>query len=136
MCVFVCVIYAREGFLVSTSFTMEQSSPLAAMQPSPVIFGNCFRSEATASYPGFPSVKKKFGPESFNFKDLSMRKPQPDYFSSKQVRGSSPAASLAADLSQNFHIDYRLVLFFNPWKVLEPKGRQLTFSSLSAAPRS
>jgi M-phase inducer tyrosine phosphatase len=28
-----------------------------------------------------------------------------DYFTVKEVRGSSPAASLAADLSQNFRID-------------------------------
>lgn len=28
-----------------------------------------------------------------------------DYFTAKDVRGSSPAASLAADLSQNFRID-------------------------------
>lgn len=28
-----------------------------------------------------------------------------DYFSVKEVRGSSPAASLAADLSQNFRLD-------------------------------
>ena len=32
---------------------------------------------------------------------------KPDYFQIKPVRGSSPTASLAADLSQNFHIDMR-----------------------------
>ena len=32
---------------------------------------------------------------------------KPDYFALKPVRGSSPTASLAADLSQNFHIDMR-----------------------------
>ncbi|KAL1960085.1 hypothetical protein VTO42DRAFT_257 [Malbranchea cinnamomea] len=84
---------------------MEHSSPLTAMQPSgPVLFGHCFRSESTTSYPSFPAVKK-FGPDSFNFKDLSMKKSRSDYFSAKPVRGSSPTASLAADLSQNFHID-------------------------------
>ena len=36
-----------------------------------------------------------------------MRKVSADYFSVKPVRESSPAASLAADLSQNFHIDHR-----------------------------
>ncbi|CAF9929489.1 cell division cycle- protein [Imshaugia aleurites] len=34
-----------------------------------------------------------------------MAKAPTDYFSLKPVRGSSPTASLAADLSQNFHID-------------------------------
>ncbi|KAL8968067.1 MAG: hypothetical protein Q9183_002639 [Haloplaca sp. 2 TL-2023] len=34
-----------------------------------------------------------------------MTKAPTDYFSLKPVRGSSPTASLAADLSQNFHID-------------------------------
>ena len=51
-------------------------------------------------------------PPSFNFKDLSMMrkskaKTDADYFSSRPMRGSSPTASLAADLSQNFHIDQR-----------------------------
>ncbi|KAF2101603.1 mitotic inducer phosphatase cdc25 [Rhizodiscina lignyota] len=46
-----------------------------------------------------------FGTNNFNFKDMSMLRSQSDYFSGTQVRGSSPAASLAADLSQNFHID-------------------------------
>ncbi|KAI4173292.1 MAG: hypothetical protein LQ343_003003 [Gyalolechia ehrenbergii] len=36
-----------------------------------------------------------------------MNKAPTDYFSLKPVRGSSPTASLAADLSQNFHIDQR-----------------------------
>lgn len=38
-----------------------------------------------------------------------MTKGPPDYFKLKPVRGSSPTASLAADLSQNFHIDRRFV---------------------------
>ncbi|KAI9754054.1 MAG: hypothetical protein M4579_004874 [Chaenotheca gracillima] len=46
------------------------------------------------------------GADAFNFKDMSMSKPPSgDYFTAKPVRGSSPTASLAADLSQNFHID-------------------------------
>ena len=36
-----------------------------------------------------------------------MAKAPTDYFSLKPLRGSSPTASLAADLSQNFHIDQR-----------------------------
>ena len=51
--------------------------------------------------------KLNFGPKSFNFKDLSMTKASTDYFNLKPIRGSSPTASLAADLSQNFHIDQR-----------------------------
>lgn len=57
-----------------------------------------------------------FGPSSFNFKDLSMAKAPTDYLNLKPVRGSSPTASLAADLSQNFHIDQRcnsLLLLFS-----------------------
>lgn len=86
---------------------MERSSPLAAMQPPSHPFGPWgFRPDATTSYPAFPSVTS-FGPNSFNFKDLSMKKSSSDYFALKPVRGSSPTASLAADLSQNFHIDQR-----------------------------
>lgn len=39
------------------------------------------------------------------FRDRIMPKSKPDYFSVKGVHGSSPTASLAADLSQNFRID-------------------------------
>ncbi|KAI9871187.1 MAG: cell division cycle- protein [Pleopsidium flavum] len=84
---------------------MERSSPLAAMQPSSHPFGHWnFRSDAPTSYAQFPGATD-FGPNSFNFRDLSMKKSSSDYFSLKPVRGSSPTASLAADLSQNFHID-------------------------------
>ncbi|KAE8340120.1 hypothetical protein BDV24DRAFT_69431 [Aspergillus arachidicola] len=77
---------------------MEHSSPLAAMQPPSVLFGHCFRSDARTSYPAFG-----LNSNSFNFKDLSMKKAHgADYFN---VKGTSPTASLAADLSQNFHID-------------------------------
>jgi M-phase inducer tyrosine phosphatase len=92
---------------------MEHSSPLAAMQPPSVLFGHghCFRSEVPTSFSSFGGIAG-FGPNSFNFKDLSMKKSHPDYFSVKPIHGSSPAASLAADLSQNFHIDQRLVRSF------------------------
>lgn len=85
---------------------MEHSSPLAAMQPPSVMFGHCFRSDAQ-SYSLHPM--SGFGGNPFNFKDLSMKKSNSDYFNMKPVRGSSPTASLAADLSQNFHIDQRYV---------------------------
>jgi M-phase inducer tyrosine phosphatase len=94
------------GFFV---VTMEHSSPLAAMQPPAVLFGHCFRSDAPPSFRSFGTMGG-FGPNSFNFKDLSMKKSQADYFTVKPMPGSSPAASLAADLSQNFHIDQRSVI--------------------------
>lgn len=84
---------------------MEHSSPLAAMQPPSVMFGHCFGSDAP-QFRSFGSMGG-FGPNSFNFKDLSMKKPSTDYFAVKPISGPSPAASLAADLSQNFHIDQR-----------------------------
>jgi len=42
-----------------------------------------------------------------------MKKAQPDYFAltAGRIRGSSPTASLAADLSQNFHIEQRYCAF-------------------------
>ena len=81
---------------------MEHSSPLAAMQPPSLIFRH---------YPYSSFDPLRLGPNSFNFKDLSAKHlQQPDYFSSKPViPASSPSASLAADLSQNFHIDQRWV---------------------------
>lgn len=88
---------------------MEHSSPLAAMQPPSVMFGHCFRPEPT-SYPSC-GPRSGIGASPFNFKDLSMKKGG-DYFNMKPVRGTSPTASLAADLSQNFHIDQRCVRCF------------------------
>ena len=84
---------------------MEYSSPLAAMRPQPCApWGN--RKDLPM---GMYNSYQTYGPNSFNFKDMSMVRSQPDYFTSNHVRGSSPAASLAADLSQNFHIDQRYV---------------------------
>lgn len=86
---------------------MERSSPLAAMQAPSLHFGDWgFRTNPSISNSHY-NGKLYFGPSSFNFKDLSMVKPTPEYFSLRPVRGSSPTASLAADLSQNFHIDQR-----------------------------
>ncbi|KAM5436390.1 m-phase inducer phosphatase [Microsporum ferrugineum] len=82
---------------------MEQSSPLAAMHPPSVHFGHCFRAEPASSFTQFPAVGN-FGPDSFNFRDLSMKRARTDYFNVKSTR-PSPTVSLAADLSQNFHID-------------------------------
>lgn len=90
---------------------MEGSSPLAALQPPSLQFGRwgC-RGEGESSYSQYGGQyggQLSFGPSSFNFKDLSMTKAPADYFGLKAVRGSSPTASLAADLSQNFHLDQR-----------------------------
>lgn len=75
------------------------------MQPPSMMFGHCFRADAPTSYPSLSG----FNQNSFNFKDLSMKKSGSDYFNMNPLHTSSPAASLAADLSQNFHIDQRFV---------------------------
>ena len=76
------------------------------------------RSDLRDAYAGYGSNyggRMGFGPSSFNFKDLSMVRAPQDYFSLKPIRGSSPTASLAADLSQNFHIDQRYTtVYSNP----------------------
>lgn len=90
---------------------MERSSPLAAMQPPCLLGPWAFAPDPPAlARPSFAD-RPVFGPNSFNFRDLSMKPPvgPADYFTLKPVRGSSPTASLAADLSQNFHIDKRCV---------------------------
>ncbi|EZF22020.1 hypothetical protein H112_05010 [Trichophyton rubrum D6] len=85
---------------------MEQSSPLAAMHPPSVHFGHCFRAEPASSFTQFPAAVPSFGPDSFNFRDLSMKRARADYFTAvKPAARPSPTVSLAADLSQNFHID-------------------------------
>ena len=92
---------------------MEQSSPLAAMHPPSVHFGHCFRAEPASSFTQFPAAVPSFGPDSFNFRDLSMKRARADYFTAvKPAARPSPTVSLAADLSQNFHIDQRCVLIY------------------------
>jgi len=92
---------------------MEASSPLAAMQATS--FMPTWGRDMYTSHPhAHLAPGNGFGPSSFNFRDLSMkRSSKPDYFQMQPVRGSSPTASLAADLSQNFHIDMRYGRF-NP----------------------
>lgn len=89
---------------------MQRSSPLAAMHPPALPFGHFGCRGEAQSYRdcgGQYGSRLGFNPSSFNFKDLSMEKAPTDYFNLKPVRGSSPTASLAADLSSNFHIDQR-----------------------------
>lgn len=82
---------------------MEASSPLAALHrpcPLPAWGGrDIFRSHSQTSFSN-PSS----GSGSFGLRE-QLHKPSADYFNVKDVRGSSPAASLAADLSQNFRLD-------------------------------
>jgi len=85
---------------------MEASSPLAAMQAPTAFMGHCRFKDPAPTYASYAAARN-LGPNNFNFRDMSMKKSQPDYFSLHPVRGSSPTASLAADLSQNFHIDQR-----------------------------
>ena len=83
---------------------MEMSSPLAAMHPPPLP-NLGWKRDFPTSKPLFHG--RTFGPNSFNFRDLSMKKPPTDYFTLQPMRGSSPTASLAADMSSNLHVDQR-----------------------------
>lgn len=78
---------------------MEMSSPLAAMHPPPVPAPWGYRRD-------LPNSKLCLGAKNlnFNFRDLSMKKPT-DYFA--LPNGSSPTASLAADMSANLNVDQR-----------------------------
>ncbi|KAF2218816.1 hypothetical protein BDZ85DRAFT_244478 [Elsinoe ampelina] len=81
---------------------MEFSSPLAAMHPPACpSWGRRDLPTSRLMYSGSQSL----APNSFDFRNMSMYKGKNDYFSSRPARGSSPTASLAADLSSNFHID-------------------------------
>ncbi|KJZ78345.1 hypothetical protein HIM_02383 [Hirsutella minnesotensis 3608] len=83
---------------------MEASSPLAALHrplmPAPSWGGrDIFRSAPHSHYSPHAGVSS-----SFSLRE-QLHKGGSDYFNVKDVRGSSPAASLAADLSQNFRLD-------------------------------
>ncbi|KAF2688078.1 Rhodanese-like protein [Lentithecium fluviatile CBS 122367] len=80
---------------------MEMSSPLAAMHPPQLPGPWGYRRDLPPSKPLFGAHYQ--GPKNFNFRDLSMKKPSVDYFN--LPRGSSPTASLAADMSSNLHMD-------------------------------
>ncbi|KAK8088179.1 hypothetical protein PG997_003140 [Apiospora hydei] len=81
---------------------MDASSPLAAMHPAPPpTWGQSHDIYRSHSH---YSNSNPFGSGTLNIRD-HLQRSKPDYFSLKSVRGSSPTASLAADLSQNFRID-------------------------------
>jgi hypothetical protein len=88
---------------------MEMSSPLAAMQPPTAIPGPWgYRRDLPPSKPLFGA--HNLGSKNFNFRDMSMRKADVSsagYFGVQPMRGSSPTASLAADMSSNLHVDQR-----------------------------
>jgi M-phase inducer tyrosine phosphatase len=86
---------------------MEMSSPLAAMHPPPIPGPWGYRRDLP-SRPLFGA--HSLAPQSFNFRDLSMKKRDMDYFALQPMRGSSPTASLAADMSSNLHVDQRYIL--------------------------
>ena len=81
---------------------MDASSPLAAMHPAPPIWGQSH--DMFRSHHSHYSNSNPFGSGTLNIRD-HLQRSKPDYFSLGSARGSSPTASLAADLSQNFRID-------------------------------
>ncbi|KAI0200256.1 rhodanese-like domain-containing protein [Astrocystis sublimbata] len=93
---------------------MEASSPLAAMHPAPAPswFGPSHSpfGSGISFGSGRPTLREQ------------LHRTKPDYFSVKNVRGSSPSASLAADLSQNFCLD-------NDFSPRFPTPRRALFTS-------
>lgn len=80
---------------------METSSPLAALRPAPPVFGGRGLFAPRNAHLG-PSA---FGAGAVNMRDqFNLQRSNPDYFN-VNLRGDSPAASLAADLSQNFKLN-------------------------------
>ncbi|KAH8675940.1 rhodanese-like domain-containing protein [Xylariales sp. PMI_506] len=81
---------------------MDASSPLAAMHPAPAAnWGQHHDIYRTRAHLGSGNL---FGSGAFTVRE-QLQRSKPGYFDLKGVRGSSPTASLAADLSQNFRID-------------------------------
>lgn len=79
---------------------MEASSPLAALHRPMPVHGWGSR-DVFRGHPHYSTA-------SVTSATMSLREQlhkTADYFNVKDVRGSSPAASLAADLSQNFRLD-------------------------------
>ncbi|KAI2638239.1 M-phase inducer phosphatase [Xylaria nigripes] len=98
---------------------MNSSSPLAAMRPAP----------APAPAWGRPShgpfgSGNPFGSARLNMRD-QLQRSRAEFFDVKAVRGSSPSASLAADLSQNFCLD-------NEFSPRFPTPRRALFTSQTA----
>lgn len=75
---------------------MDSSSPLAAMRPAPA---PAWGQSSHCLPPRNPFASGNVGIRE------QLQRTRPDYFNFGAVRGSSPGASLAADLSQNFRLD-------------------------------
>jgi M-phase inducer tyrosine phosphatase len=84
-----------------------ESSPLAAVH-RPIAVPSWGRKDIFRSHPHAHLSAGSVGAGSISLRE-QLHKANPkssfDYFDVKDVRGSSPAASLAADLSQNFRLD-------------------------------
>ncbi|TGJ86748.1 hypothetical protein E0Z10_g2036 [Xylaria hypoxylon] len=93
---------------------MEASSPLAAMHPAAAPSWCC------PSHSPFGSANI-FGAGRPSIRD-QLQRAKPSYFDMKTIRGSSPSASLAADLSQNFSLD-------NDFSPRFPTPRRALFTS-------
>ncbi|KAI0546529.1 rhodanese-like domain-containing protein [Xylaria curta] len=93
---------------------MEASSPLAAMHPAPA--PSWFGPAHSPFGSGNP-----FGAGRSSIRE-QLQRTRPDYFNIKAIRGSSPSASLAADLSQNFSLD-------NEYSPRFPTPRRALFTS-------
>lgn len=92
------------------------SSPLTAIHRPSAVPGwgsNDIFSSVTPSHPAASHLRA--GP--LNLHEQLQRGYNPEYFNLKDIRGSSPAASLAADLSQNFSLDSD-ARFVNPFYLL------------------
>ncbi|KAI0165043.1 M-phase inducer phosphatase [Xylariaceae sp. FL1272] len=95
---------------------MDSSSPLAAVRPmAPPAWGRPSHAPYNPFATGRPSIREQ------------LQRTRPDYFNIKPVQGSSPSASLAADLSQNFSIDSEISPRF-------PTPRRALFTSNMMAP--
>ena len=88
-------------------YSMEMSSPLAAMHPPSMPGPWGYRRDLPTSKPLFAA--HSMGSQNFNFRDMSMGKGGMDYFNMQPMRDSSPTSSLAADMSSNLHVDQRFV---------------------------
>ncbi|TRX90074.1 hypothetical protein FHL15_008993 [Xylaria flabelliformis] len=93
---------------------MEASSPLAAMHPAPA--PSWFGPAHSPFGAGNP-----FGAGRSTIRE-QLQRTRPDYFNLKDIRGSSPSASLAADLSQNFSLE-------NEYSPRFPTPRRVLFTS-------
>jgi M-phase inducer tyrosine phosphatase len=80
---------------------MEASSPLAALhRPMLPTWGS---RDVFRGHPHYATSSVTSA--SMSLREQMHKHSNGDYFNVKDVRGSSPAASLAADLSQNFRLD-------------------------------